>query len=189
MEAELDTTMDAMRDHNRFQGDDRLYVKFFNSPVEDRAKSLVEGRPIFRDAEFVQIMVPGDKSNIVVREVRDTDRRRFPKQYAAFQNNEKEIVEGTPLEQWGYLKASQREELKYFGIRTVEQLANVSDSNAQKFMGINKLRSKAQEYIDAALEGAPAAKLQAELEERDNEIASQKEIIADLVSRIEALEE
>lgn len=171
MEADLGLTEQAMSDTHRYKGDEHLYVKFFNHPLQDKEKTLEEGRPIFVDREFIQIMVPGDKDNIVTREIRETDKQRFPKQWAAFQNDQEELVEGTPLSQWPIISAAQIEEMKYFGVKTVEQLANVSDSASQKFMGIQLLKRRAKEYIEAAKDAAPVAILQGELEKRDELIS------------------
>jgi hypothetical protein len=189
MEADMGMTQQAMREHNRHIGDENLYVRFFMQPMQDKAKTLEEGRPIFVDTEYVQIMVPGDKGNVVMRSVRDEDRHRFPKQYQAFKNNEEEIVEGTPLEKWNFISAAQVEELKYFGIRTVESLATIADTHAQKFMGIQLLKQRAAEYMDATAADAPIAQLQDELATRDSKISEQDQVIADLMSRIEALEQ
>ena len=188
MEADLGMTQQAMREHNRHRGDENLYVQFFMHPMQDKAKTLAEGRPIFVDTEYINIMVPGDKGNVVMRSVREDDRQRFPKQYQAFKNDETQVVEGTPLERWNFVTAAQIEELKYFGIRTVENLANVSDTNAQKFMGINLLKQKAQEYIDATAADAPIAQLQDEVAKRDSRIEEQDETIANLNERLEKLE-
>lgn len=188
-EADYGMTEQAMREQDRNRGDEHLYVQFFMYPLQDKAKTLEEGRPIFVDTEFVKIMVPGDKENIVTREVRESDKNRFPKQYLAFKNQEKELMEGTPLGKWSYVTAAQVEELKYFGILTVEQLANVSDGNAQKFMGINLLKRRAQEYLDASAEEAPVVQLQDELAKRDSQIEEQQSVIADLQTRLSKLEE
>ena len=188
MEADFGMTQQAMREHDRHRGDENLYVQFFSHPMQDKAKTLEEGRPIFVDTEYIRIMVPGDKGNVVMRSVREDDRQRFPKQYQAFKNDEEEILEGTPLDKWNFVSAAQVEELKYFGIRTVENLANVTDTNAQKFMGINLLRQKAQEYIAAASSEAPIAQLQEELSARDTTIAEQASLLADMQERLAALE-
>ena len=188
MEADFGMTQQAMREHDRNIGDENLYVQFFTHPLQDKEKSLAEGRPIFVDTEYVRIMVPGDKGNIIMRSVRDDDKRRFPKQYAAFQNDMEEVLEGTPLEKWNFMTAAQVEEMKYFGVRTVEQLASVSDGNAQKFLGVQLLKQKAQEYVDASKTEAPIAALQEEIEQRDLKIQEQDQVLVELTERLEKLE-
>ena len=188
MEADMGMTQQAMREHDRHVGDENLYVKFFSHPLQDKERTLQEGRPIYVDTDYIQIMVPGDKGNVVVRPVRPDDVHRFPKQHLSYKSDLEEVLEGTPLEKWNYLTQAQVEELKYFGIRTVEQLAVVSDSNAQKFMGIQILRQKAVEYVKATKTEAPIAQLQEELEQRDLKIQEQDNVIGELMARMEELE-
>jgi len=187
-EADFAMTQDAMQQHNRTRGDENLYVKFFTQPLENREKSLEEGRPIYDDAEFISIMVPGDKDNIVVRTVRETDLTRFPRHYAAYKNKQETLGEGTPLERWGFLTASQCEELKFFNIHTVEQLANVSDVNAQKFMGIQALKRSAQEFIDSSKGDAPTLQLQEKLSKSEAKINEMESLIVELQKRLRKLD-
>ena len=80
-------------------GDDKLYVIFHMDIVKDEGKSVEEGRPIFNDVEFVQIFVPGDKTNVIDRPIRPSDKARFPKQYQAFKEGKAEEaqLQKTPL--------------------------------------------------------------------------------------------
>lgn len=179
-EAGFDMTEDAIGNAGRFAKDQNLYVRFYSHPKQDPVKSAAEGRPIFHDTEYVSIMVPGDKTSIIERPATDRDKERFVKHYQAFKSDTDEVLDGTPLAAWPGLTRSQVEELRYFNIRTVEQLASVSDTHAQKFMGINLLRRKAEAYIEAAKGNAPAEKLAAELEMRDNEITALKQAVEEL---------
>ncbi len=179
-EAGFDMTEQAIGNMARFAKDDNLFVRFYSHPKQDAVKSAEEGRPIFHDTEYVSIMVPGDKTSIIERPASDQDRQRFAKHYAAFKSNESEVLDGTPLEAWPGLTRSQVEELRYFNIRTVEQLASVSDTHAQKFLGINMLRRKAEAYIEAAAGNAATDKMAAELEKRDNEITALKQAVEEL---------
>src|SRR5690606_9295016 len=131
MEADISLTRMALDINsgvfNRYKEDDKLAVAFFFSPVQDDEATAREGRPIFKDAEFIKILIPGDKTNVVVRQASQSDKDRFAQQYARFKNNQQEVLEGTPLEAWPLVTRSQVEELKYFGVRTVEQLAGMAD--------------------------------------------------------------
>jgi hypothetical protein len=146
--------------------DERLYVVFFIDALQDMEKSKEEGRPIFYDAEMVRIMSPGDRNNIIIRPVERSDRARFAKQYAAFKQGEKELIEGTPLVGWPGCSKSQASELAFYGFKTVEQVANANDASCTNVMGLFTLKQRAQEYIKAGKESAPMIKL-----------AEQKELI------------
>ena len=92
-EADYDITEQAMlggEQNARFAGDAKLFVVFFNHPRKDEAKTLEEGRPMFKDEIYVRIMVPGDKDSVIVRPARDMDKQRFAKQLAAFEQGEGE---------------------------------------------------------------------------------------------------
>jgi predicted SnoaL-like aldol condensation-catalyzing enzyme len=193
MEADMATTAFAvemgMDQANRYKNDERLYAQFFIQAIQDDAATLKEGRPIFKDTEFVRIMVPGDRDNIVVRPAHQQDKERFAKQYLAFKTRNSEVVEGTMLEHWPSITRAQVEELKFFHVRTVEQLATIADVHAQKFMGINHLRQQARDYMEQSKDNAPIVQMRAELEERDNKIESLEKAMNDMAEQLKALRE
>lgn len=163
-------------DHNLFSnrnaGDDKLLVRFYSDILPDEEKSVAEGRRCFRDAEFVQIMVPGNKNNITIREARPEDKERFAKHYAAFKRGEDQQVSGYPLKEWPLVTRAMVEELKYLGFVTVEQIAEVNDSVASKIPGMRQMQQRAQNWLQAQKSAAPMEKLQNELQARDEAIAA-----------------
>lgn len=143
-----DAAFQSGESNGRFAGDDKLYVKFFKKPVQDMAKSVEEERPVFKEADYIEIRQPGNKTTVVCRPARDMDKQRFSAHWKKYVDRvESTVMEGTPLEEWPMITRSQVEELKFFNVFTVEQLASISDGNAQKFMGINILRQKAKEFL------------------------------------------
>lgn len=171
-------------------GDDKLHVQFFTHPKMDQAATLKEGRPIYRDTEYVRIVVPGDKDNIVEKPATDDHRRRFARQYMAFkQGNEAQAQVGTPLSMWPQVTRAQVEELAYFKIHTVEQLAEISDGNAQNFVGVLSLRQKAKDFLAAAKDGSMVSQLRSEIEQRDSRIATLEDAIEKMKARLDELEE
>lgn len=168
-------------------GDDKLLVNFHMRPHLDKAASKAEGRPIYKEREYVTIIIPGDKGTTVNRPVWDMDKRRFPMQYQAFKNNQSQDLVGTPLEQVPWITRSQMEELKYFNIRTLEQLVAMPDHQTQKFMGIRTLQQQARDHIERAKQDAPAAALQAALRERDAKLEEQAGALKELMAKVEIL--
>jgi hypothetical protein len=165
-------------DAGRYKNDDTLHVKFSVHPRIHPTKSEEAGRPIFEDTHYIMIMQPGNKDNIVHRPATERDKKRFAEKYKKFLAREdQEAVEGTLLEEWPGITRSQVEELKYMHIRTVEQLAAVSDANSQNIMGIQMLKAKAVKFLDAA-DSNKAAEIQQKNEET----------IAALTARLLALE-
>lgn len=181
MEADYGITEQAFEGGNaRYAHDDKLFVTFFKHPRKDEKKTLEEGRPMYNDEDYVRIMVPGDKDSIVVRPARDSDKQRFAKQFAAYEQGEGEHHTGTPLKAWPMVTRGQVEELKFFGVHTVEQLADLADIHVQKFMGIGTLKEQAKAFIQQSKETAPLVQLNAALEDKDAEIAALTEAVNDL---------
>lgn len=160
--------------------DGRIYAVFFTDAVRDEHASNEQGRPIYKDTEFVRIVAPGDKTNVVVRPARDTDRNRFPRQYAAFKRGEQEQVVGTPLAQWPLMGRAQVEELKALGVITVEHLSQLRDDIKMKIPGAMQLSQRAKDWLTAATDSALLTKMRTEREEQDERIAELEKQITDL---------
>lgn len=189
-EADYGLTAQALDPMNGQQvnHDARLRVTFGLFPEIDQEASVKEARPIFRDAEYIQIMVPGER-DIVHRKVWRRDLERFPMQYAAYKNRQnQDAVSGTPLKIVPWITSGQAKELEFFNCFTVEQLANMPDSTAAKFLQIQKLKQLAKDYLEAAQKAAPLVAMRAELDSRDNEIDALKKQMADLMARFAAKE-
>lgn len=169
--------------------EERLAVQFFRHPVKDDDRSLAEGRDVYVDSDFIRIIVPGDQSSIVERPVRQGDAERFPRHWQAFKNRMEAPVIGTPLAMWSGVTPAQVLEFAFFNIKTVEQLAEMSDGNAQRFMGANILRQKARDFLALSKDQAPMERMRAELVERDNLIDTQSKQIADLQKAVDELKE
>ena len=164
--------------------DEGLLVKFFVKPFHDQVKSKEEGRPVYRDVEYIDIKIPGEKGNGVCRPARPRDISRFPRHYEAFKSRtSSELSEGTPLFEWVGVSRSQAEELAFYNVKTVEHLANVNDVDIAGFMGGNMLKAKAVEWLAIAEEGKQSAELQKELAKRDEEISELKAAVASLQAK------
>ena len=172
---------------NQEPGNSRLIVEFFYEACQNQAKSDEAGRPIFEDQEFIRIMIPGDKDNIIVRPIRAKDKQEFSQQYAAFKNSQEQKIEGTPLDKLPFMTKAQVLEFKTMNIHTAEQVRDMADVNAQKFMGINALKKKITDFLDAAAGNAVSSKLRAELEKRDTDITVLKQLLDEQGKKIDEL--
>ena len=171
------------------EADKALFVQFNMEPHQSMVKSAAEGRPIFEEKEYIMIMVPGDKDSIVHRPALDTDKRRFADRYERWKQKVGDHVNtGTPLKMVPWLNSSQVKEMEYFNVYTLEQLASLSDSHAQRFIGINALRQRAKDAVQAAKEAAPLSAIRAEIEAKDEQLAAALQAIKDQAARIELLE-
>ncbi|CAB4141054.1 hypothetical protein UFOVP413_22 [uncultured Caudovirales phage] len=137
-----------------------MHVRFYLRAEKNQADSNEQGRAMFREIEYVEIKVPGDKLTCVDREVTDDDKEKYFWEYLAFKSGQDAPVQGTPIEQWPILSVAEIEELKYYGVRTVEDLVNMSDTNLNKIgMGSLSLRERAKAWLDSANEGADMQRL------------------------------
>jgi hypothetical protein len=169
----------AEYDYSDFQkqrqrdADKSLFVKFEYRPWHDKRESLVQGRPIYKDLIYVNIRGAGAKEG-VCRPATQADIARFREHYDMFmRRTDDEQLVGTPLAEWPQMPRSRVEELAYLKVKTVEQLANMSDTNMQNFMGLHQLKQQAQEWL-AKSSGADAkiAALEAQIAEMNVKMAA-----------------
>lgn len=132
--------------------DENLLVKFFTKQREDKAASLKEGRPIFKDIEYIDIKVPGQRAGGASRPATFRDKQRFPRHYQAYKQRQEMPLEGTPLSEWPIMTRTQVEELAFHNVKTVEQLVAMSDTLASRFMGMNSLKAKGKMWLENAEE-------------------------------------
>jgi len=158
-----------------------LSVRFYRKPIEIKDETIAQGRPIFKDADWIQIMTPGYQLNVIDTIARDNHKARFPQQWAAYQNkigNQEEIV-GTPVSAWPLVSMSQAEELKGIKFHTVESIANCSDQQLQRIgmiagMSPHAFREKARTYLNLAKDTAEVDAKNAELAQLKEENAKIK---------------
>ena len=163
--------------------DHGLIVRFYSNPTRNPAKSEEAGRDIWEDREWVNIIFPGDRSTEIDCEAEEKHRTGYPVEYARFKNNEAEKVIGTPLAEWSAMPRSLVKEFEYLNVRTLEQLAALSDTAKQAFgMGALEWQRKAQVVIDAAKDSAAALKATSENEALKREITDLKRQIAEIGS-------
>ena len=157
---------------NQWAGDSKLSVHFFQDVLPDPVASAAAGYRKFRDVEMVTIMVPGDKNNVVTREVRSDDRERFAKHYERFKAGVVEQASGYPLSEWPAMSRAMATELKYLGFHTVEQVANAADGVLGKYPGLREVSARAKNWLLAQEGAAPIEKLQSQVEQLQAQLAA-----------------
>lgn len=167
-----------------------VYPKFYMRAVQDGPATAREGRPIFKDVEWVDIYLAGDKTTVPSFKVTDEHRRRWPDHYKAFRDGQAAPIVGTPVDQWPALSVSQVEELKALRIYTVEQLAGLSDQGLQALgMGARALQAKAKAFLDAAKGNAATEKYAQENEQMKAEMVRLQALVGDLAAELKATRE
>lgn len=162
---ETQALLDTISRTPALQPADAKYIRFYTRSKRSAEKSAAEGRPIFEAVEYVEILTPGDKDTVVDRPVRNLDKYVWAERYAAFRRGAAQDTGGTPLEKWEGVSQERVRELAFFRVTTVDQLAEVPDSNLRN-LGANarEEREKARAYLAVMRGGAPVAELKAENE-------------------------
>ena len=162
--------------------DSRLQVRFYKRPVQQEAETLAEGRPIYKEFDFVHICVAGDTLTEIDTYALQSHKTRFPIQWANYQNrlgkDDQEVV-GTPVGEWPLVSKSQAEELRAMKFHTVESIANASDQQLQRMgmaagMSPYAFRDKAKSYLSLASSSAETDKRQQEINELKEELAKKE---------------
>lgn len=137
--------------------DSRLSVTFYKRSMKQEDESIIAGRPIYKEFDFVRIDVPGDALTQIDTYANECHKARFPRQWAHYQNQVAghEQIVGTPIEEWTLISRSQADELKGIKFATVESVANASDLQIQKIgmiAGMNpySFRDKAKAFLNLA---------------------------------------
>ena len=177
-------------DHNVFnqaqsQADRSLRVKFYSMAVEDKVESKKKGRLICRDREMIEIMIPGQRQ-ARVRAVDEAVRNRFREAYTRWKDSqEADEGMGTPLADYPRITRALVEELAYFNIKTVEQLALMADTQASQFMNGLSLKQEAEQWLENADKERPFLEMKAENLEMKSQLADMADVIKGLKGQID----
>jgi hypothetical protein len=160
--------------------DEMLIVLFKHQAIENRHKSLAEGRPIFDDIEVCEIRSPGSRdvkpfpANEFSRWIEDpltgeqtkqSYAERFSHQYRQFKAKAAQTKQGTPLDFVPFLTDGRRAELKAQNVYTVEQLAGIEGVELKNLgPGGREMKNAAEAFISESKASAPNKQMLDELE-------------------------
>ena len=169
-------------------GDQSQVVMFYLKPIRNPAKSAEFGRPYFDDKVFVRIHPPGERLNIVEREVKDSDKHRFPRQWAQYIENAPQVSDGTPIDMLFAANPATAAALKASGVHTVEQCAALSAHAIETIgMGAQQWVNEAMRYLEVANKGVKASQLKDALDKKDQQIHTLEHKIDLLTTELESL--
>jgi hypothetical protein len=176
----LDTSIEPNAFDNRFAGDNKLYVVFHMRAVQNGFRSEQEGRPIFDDLLHPH-PCPGDKTTIIEEPVNGSTN-------SASRCNGIPGHDAKSKGRAGALADSHRGPGDELAQRDdSEQLAGMSDTNAQRFMGGHELRRKANTFLKVSKDTAEAQRLVTENAELKERIGKQEDTLKQLAVRLEAM--
>lgn len=162
-------------------------VRFYQDKSQLGFASEQAGHPIFEDVDFIEILIPGDMNNVIVRPATEKDKHNYASLFNAYKQGLEPSVEGVPLEQWARLTKAQAANYKALNFHTVEQIANMTDGVLTKVgMGAQADRTAAKAYLSLAKDSALAQAQALELERNASEMADLKQQIKDLAALVES---
>ena len=196
--------MDLLPDP-QFKTADGSALRIWRDSAQNKFLSEQEGRPIFDEVIYCEVIAPGSRDSSPVFELtRDfhklmnhPDRMfgpKFPELREFVERFEKDeaidiSLSGTPLSQWSEMPRTMVSALKAQSIFTVDALAELPDTK----LGLvgpdgRSWKMKAQAYIETAKNAAYATELAAKVEVLSNDLAAEKQNTAALSARVAELE-
>lgn len=119
--------------------------RFFVKAVAVRKGEDVE----WEDQIWVEIFNKGDPKNVMERNKRPEDEKRWPNFWKAFQEDREPDIDGIPLEEFPQITPAERERCKRLKLRSVEDLAEYPDGQIKDLGGRgHALKKAAQEFVD-----------------------------------------
>lgn len=164
--------------------DKDLVIKFEAGTKLNAFKSNAAGTPIYDPVDMITVYHPGEPLNVPKRPVNDLDKRRFRAQWEAFKEGKEERIEGTPLSVLFPGNPEIIKTLEAIHIRTVQQLAGISDTGTQNMMFGFNLREKAQKYLAVTEKSVEFHKIEQALADRDAQIRELTEGMAALKAQL-----
>lgn len=138
---------------------------FFVEPIQDDKATEEAGAVRLREQEMVRIIVAGDMLNVACSPVTEDIKQRFSVQYDAWKTKRiDQHIEGTPLKSWPMISALRIAEFNAVGVFSVENLADVSDTNISRLVDGRAWREKATAWLKSAKDNGAAAKYAADAE-------------------------
>jgi len=157
----------------------QAFVTFETRAVEDSTQQ--DGKVNFKDQDIAILLIPGTKDTVeklvtddLLAEWKLTHPARA-RAYEAFKSNKEAPIEGHDLRNWPMITPAQIKEANYASIRSVEDLAHLTDGILQHLpIGFLGLREKARQFLQAGSDiGAVVQEitnLKAKLESQQDEI-------------------
>lgn len=147
---------------------DGIWIEIYDKAVKDDEASEKEGTPIYKNVPHMKKKAPNsrdwtdqpltDSRRTPPDHLSDEESRKYKELVKAFENDEEVPLDGTPLEQWPGIEASQIATLKSTGVVTVQALANLSEEGLHRLpTGYMSLKNKAKRWLEKT-QGSDALK-------------------------------
>lgn len=188
----------------QYRTGDGSAVRIWKDTAKNNFLSEREGRAIFDEVIYVEVIAPGSKGSTPVFEVERVfaEEMNHPQPLRGIQYDQfKDMIEvfkkndeidakmtGTPLTEWPEISRTMAASLREAAIYSVEALASLPDEKLSVVGPDGRTwRTKAEAYLAAAKDSGYATAIAAENERLKAELDATKSQIADLAAQIEAL--
>lgn len=144
--------------------------RFFTRQMETDQIDPETGLRVYRTVEYVELLIPGDKSMAPEKRVNEHIKAQFRDAYVAFKEKGEGadmIGDGIPLKLWPGIKSEIAKGLEQINVYTVQQLAALPDQkcSAPGTLGLRGLRDHARAFLDSVKDTAPISALQKQLDD------------------------
>lgn len=163
-------------------------VLFYQRPVKDERASKDHNRPIHVNVDYIRIQQAGESSTVIDRPANDQDKNRYRENWSKYIQNKEQVPEGTPIDLLFVNNPAQGENLKAYGVWTVEQCANLS-AHAITSIGIGgqDFVNKAKAFLESASQGANFLKLERDMKEQTQQYRMLEQNYNNLKAQFEAV--
>lgn len=149
----------------------------------DKSLPVPLGRPVYKEVIHIVKVTADAQFNRPERPKVDQDELDYPQEWAAWCATKESKVLGYPIAHVPWLSETQIAEFTAAHVTTVEQLANMPDIQAQKFMGMTEIRQKAKVFLNAGQDLELIANIRKEASSKEAALQAQ---IDELKALIEA---
>lgn len=164
-------------------------VTFSAKGVESKVASLQNGRPMLVPQLMVRIQHPGERDWLEVR-AEQHHCMKYPEEYKAFCAGREGAPKGTPLSVIFPHLSELVDMLHHNKVRTVEQLAGLSDTAAQYLgMGGAEWRETAKAYLEESAKAQPYVQLKEQLRKLEEAETRAKARESDLINELRSMQD
>lgn len=160
--------------YQQTDGRDTAIAFFRDEAIENPSESKKQGHAVFENVTVVEIIVPGSK-DIYCAPAEDSHKQRFPNQWAQYLNKQKQIPDGTPIDELSTASAAERATCKALNVLTIEALMNYSEAALHRLgPGAHSLKRKATAFLESRKGASYATALMEEVQQLRAQIAELK---------------
>lgn len=160
-----------------------IWAEFYTEEVPDEEATKTAGHVIYKSVDKARWGRRGQNLNVLEEPIRRMMKNPpvwdvLRPHYEAWKKNQEAPLTGTPLKMWPAIAAAQARTLQGVGIRTVEELMELTDGDADRIgFGYKNLRNRARAWKAAAQDVGRVAE---ENESLKVAMAQMQERLADL---------